>query len=85
MAAKRLPMRHLRELLRLKYEAGLPHRVVEYAIGTRRLLPYAVAIVVAAVPRLGCPSSCAPSPRACGYLGSRPRPSGRRWSGSATP
>ena len=28
MAATRLLMRRLRELLRLKYEAGLPHRAI---------------------------------------------------------
>ena len=31
MAAKRLPMRRLREILRLKYEAGLSHRAIARA------------------------------------------------------
>src|SRR5438552_12043838 len=31
MAATRLSMRQLRELLRLKYEAGLPHRAIAQA------------------------------------------------------
>jgi len=31
MAAKRLPMRKLREILRLKHEAGLPHRAIAQA------------------------------------------------------
>ena len=42
MAAKRLPMRHLRELLRLKYEAGLPHRAIARActLGLRTVTAY---------------------------------------------
>ncbi len=31
MAATRLPIRRLRELLRLKYEAGLSHRAIAQA------------------------------------------------------
>ena len=31
MAAKRLRMRQLREILRLKFEAGLPHRAIARA------------------------------------------------------
>ena len=31
MAATRLPMRRLRELLRLKYDAGLSHRAIAQA------------------------------------------------------
>jgi len=33
MAAKRLPMRRLREILRLKYECALPHRAIASACG----------------------------------------------------
>lgn len=33
MAAIRLLMRRLREMLRLKYEAGLPHRAIALACG----------------------------------------------------
>ena len=31
MAGKRLPMRKLREILRLRYEVGLPHRAIARA------------------------------------------------------
>ena len=31
MAARRLLMRRLRDILRLKYEAGLPHRAIAQA------------------------------------------------------
>ena len=33
MGAERLPMRHIREILRLKHEGGLSHRAIARACG----------------------------------------------------
>ncbi len=56
MAGKKLPMRKIREILRLKYEVGLSHRAIGRAEATL-CLPYFLSLFEESVPgRSGQPT-----------------------------
>ncbi len=71
MAATRLPMRRLRDLLRLKYDAGLSHRAIAQAcamgLGTVTAYLHRAAAAGLAWPLCAFRSFVAADASACGW------------------